>query len=120
MVWRTFGRAGLAARIREHLRLAQLFAGWIRDDPRLELLAPVVMGVVCFAPRQLAPETAERISHELVGEINSSGRAYLTLTHLRERGAVRLGLGNILTTEEHLRAVWQLIVSFLESSDKTD
>ena len=28
MVWRTFGREGMAARIREHLRLAQLFAGW--------------------------------------------------------------------------------------------
>ena len=32
MVWRTFGREGLAARIREHLRLAQLFANWIRND----------------------------------------------------------------------------------------
>src|SRR3954454_82641 len=48
MVWRTFGRQGLAARIREHLRLAVLFAGWIKEDPRFELSAPVVMGVVCF------------------------------------------------------------------------
>src|SRR6266404_4541328 len=29
MVWRTFGRAGMAARIREHLRLAHLLADWI-------------------------------------------------------------------------------------------
>ena len=29
MVWRTFGRAGMAARIREHLRLAHLFGEWI-------------------------------------------------------------------------------------------
>jgi aromatic-L-amino-acid decarboxylase len=48
MVWRTFGREGLAARIREHLRLAQLFATWVKKDPRFELSAPVVMGVVCF------------------------------------------------------------------------
>jgi aromatic-L-amino-acid/L-tryptophan decarboxylase len=118
MVWRTFGREGLAARIREHMRLAQLFAGWIKDNPRLELLAPVVMGVVCFAPRSSEQEAAERTCHKLVAEINSSGQSYLTLTRLRGRSAVRLGLGNILTTEEHLRAVWQMIVSFMESSDK--
>jgi aromatic-L-amino-acid/L-tryptophan decarboxylase len=118
MVWRTFGREGLAARIREHLRLAQLVATWIREDSRFELLAPVVMGVVCFAPRAPDSATAERMCHDMVAEINSSGRAYLTLTRLRERSAVRLGLGNILTTEEHLRTVWQLIVSFMESSDR--
>ncbi|OLD80087.1 MAG: hypothetical protein AUI33_02110 [Ignavibacteria bacterium 13_1_40CM_2_61_4] len=48
VVWRAFGREGLAARIREHLRLAKLFADWIREDKRFELSAPVVMGVVCF------------------------------------------------------------------------
>src|SRR5437899_5744172 len=48
VVWRAFGREGLAARIRDHLRLAKLFADWIRDDERFELRAPVVMGVVCF------------------------------------------------------------------------
>jgi aromatic-L-amino-acid decarboxylase len=29
MVWRTFGREGMAARIRDHLRLARLFAYWV-------------------------------------------------------------------------------------------
>src|ERR1043166_5859155 len=48
VVWRSFGRAGMAARIRDHLRLAKLLANWVRDDERFELLAPVVMGVVCF------------------------------------------------------------------------
>src|SRR5881398_1443667 len=48
MIWRAFGREGLAARIREQLRLAQLFASWVKEDPRFELSAPVMMGVVCF------------------------------------------------------------------------
>jgi hypothetical protein len=30
-------------------------------------------------------------------------------TKLRGRVVMRLGLGNILTTEEHLRQVWRLI-----------
>jgi aromatic-L-amino-acid/L-tryptophan decarboxylase len=113
MVWRTFGREGLAARIREHLRLAQLFAGWVRADSRFELSAPVVMGVVCFAPREREPAEADQICHDLVAAINSSRRAYLTLTRLRDRSAIRLGLGNILTTEEHLHAVWRMIASGL-------
>src|ERR1700688_4842624 len=48
MVFRTFGRAGMAARIRDHLRLAHLLADWIKNDQRFELAAPVVMPVVCF------------------------------------------------------------------------
>ena len=99
MVWRTFGRAGLAARIREHLRLARLFAEWIEGDARFELMAPVVMGGVGL--RNQPNEKAR----QLVERINASGRAYLTLTKLHDRSAVRLGLGNILTTEEHLRTV---------------
>ncbi|PYJ41786.1 MAG: amino acid decarboxylase, partial [Verrucomicrobia bacterium] len=48
MVFRTFGRIGMAARIREHLRLAKLFAEWVSASPNFELSAPVSMGVVCF------------------------------------------------------------------------
>ena len=105
MVWRTFGRAGMAARIREHLRLACLLAGWIEKDRRFELLAPVVMGVVCFALRG----QPDKQVIELVERLNASGKTYLTLTKLSDRSAIRLGLGNMLTTEEDLRAVWECI-----------
>src|SRR6185312_13307796 len=46
MVFRSFGRVGMAARIREHLRLARLLADWIKADNRFELAAPVNMGVI--------------------------------------------------------------------------
>src|SRR5438128_2685410 len=46
MVFRAFGRAGMAARIREHLRLAHLLAEWIKADERFEVSAPVVMPAV--------------------------------------------------------------------------
>src|SRR5919204_1107572 len=42
VIWRAFGREGMAARIREYLRLAHLLAGWIRNDPRFEVMAPVI------------------------------------------------------------------------------
>jgi aromatic-L-amino-acid/L-tryptophan decarboxylase len=109
VVWRAFGREGIAARIREHLRLAQLFAGWTKDDPRFELSAPVMMGVVCFRLKDADDKAADKKNSETVASINASGKAYLTQTKLRGRIVMRLGLGNILTTEEHVRRVWDII-----------
>lgn len=109
MVFRTFGRTGIAARIREHLRLAQLLAGWIKSDPHFELAAPVVMGVVCFRAVSSAPDKGDRLNSAIVESINASGKAYLTQTKLNGRTTMRIGFGNVLTTEEHLRRVWDLI-----------
>jgi aromatic-L-amino-acid decarboxylase len=109
VVWRAFGREGMAARIREHLRLAQLFASWVQEDARFELSAPVMMGVVCFRLKNADDKAADRKNSETVASINASGNAYLTQTKLRGRIVMRLGLGNVLTTEEHLTRVWQLI-----------
>jgi aromatic-L-amino-acid decarboxylase len=105
MVWRTFGRAGMAARIREHLRLAHLLGDWIKADSCFELSAPIVMPVVCFRLR----EADDDANSALVEKINASGKAYLTQTKLHGQTCIRLGLGNILTTEQHLQNVWQLI-----------
>ena len=105
MVWRTFGREGMATRIRDHLRLARLFADWIEKDERFELLAPVVMGVVCFGLRGQANDRVD----SLVQVINATGETYLTATTLHGRRALRLGLGNMLTTESDLAAVWDLV-----------
>jgi len=111
VVWRAFGREGMAARIREHLRLAQLFASWVREDSRFELSAPVMMGVVCFRLKNADDKAADQKNSETVASINASGNAYLTQTKLRGRTVMRLGLGNILTTEEHVRRVWKIIRS---------
>ncbi|MGI8435334.1 MAG: pyridoxal phosphate-dependent decarboxylase family protein [Chthoniobacterales bacterium] len=106
MVWRSFGREGIAARIREHLRLARLFTQWVKEDPRFELSAPTVMGVVCF---RVKGEDAERVNSALVEKINAGGETYLMQTRLRGQTVSRIGLGNLLTTEDHLRRVWELI-----------
>ena len=108
MVWRTFGRAGMAARIREHLRLAKLLARWIDEAEGFELFAPVVMGVVCFRCVGSSGDI-DKLNSAIVERINASGRAYVNQTKLRGRTVIRIGLGNILTTEEHIRNVWSLI-----------
>jgi aromatic-L-amino-acid decarboxylase len=109
VVWRSFGREGMAARIREHLRLAQLFAGWVSADPRFEISAPVMMGVVCFRLKGDDDKAADQKNSATVAKINASGQAYLTQTKLRGRTVMRLGLGNLLTAEEHVRRIWDII-----------
>ena len=111
MVLRAFGVDGIAARIREHRRLAALFAGWIDAELRFERAAPVTMGVVCFraTPRALRDGALDDFNERLATAVNTSGEAYLTHTRLRGRLWLRLAVGNVLTTERHLAHTWDLI-----------
>ncbi len=109
MIFRSFGREGMAARLREHIRLARLFADWIKNDSQFELAAAVNMGVVCFRFVGGNEDKIDDFNSQIVERINASGRAYLTQTKLRGRTVMRVGLGNILTTEQHLRQAWEMI-----------
>ena len=109
VIWRSLGREGIVTRLREQIRLANLLANWIKKDNRFELAAPVSMGVVCFRFIGADEKKLDNLNSELVKRINASGRAYLTQTKLRGRTVMRIGFGNVLTTEEHLRKAWELI-----------
>jgi aromatic-L-amino-acid decarboxylase len=82
------------------------------------------MGVICFrfigAAPSPGPDTGARgragstdrideLNSDIVERINASGSAYLTQTKLRGRTVMRIGLGNVLTTEEHLRKGWEIV-----------
>ena len=47
-VLRCYGRVGLQQRLREHLRLAELFESWVSGDPGWEVAAPRHFSLVCF------------------------------------------------------------------------
>ncbi len=117
VIFRSFGREGIASRLRESVRLANLFSDWVRIDSRFELSAPINMGVVCF--RFVVEGTDEnridKLNSEIVERINASGRAYLTQTKLLGRTVMRIGLGNVLTTEEHLGKAWEMIRATAET-----
>jgi aromatic-L-amino-acid decarboxylase len=116
MVFRSFGAEGLRARIREHVRLARLLAGWIDADAQFERLAPVPMAVVCFRARAGNRDDAglDALNEAIVRSVNESGEAYLTHTRLRGRTAIRLAIGNVLTTERHVAGAWALIRAHAE------
>ena len=112
MVLRAFGTEGMIARIREHCRLAALFASWVEAEPTFTVVAPVVMAVVCFrcTPDGFDAMAADAFNERVVERVNASGDAYLTHTRLGGRTCMRVGIGNILTTEEHLAHVWKCVL----------
>jgi aromatic-L-amino-acid decarboxylase len=116
---RYFGTDGLAARIREHCRLARLFADWVDADPDWQRLAPVPFSTVCFRhrPRDLTgredkPDVHRQLdarNEAILEHVNRTGRIYLSHTRLRDRFTIRVTLGNPRTTERHVRQCWELL-----------
>jgi aromatic-L-amino-acid decarboxylase len=117
MIIRYFGHEGLAARIREHCRLAKLFASWIEESPDWELLAPVPFSLVCFRACPLAEASNEEartarldvLNEAIMHGVNATGKALLSHTKLNDKITLRLSIGNIRTTERHVRQVWELL-----------
>jgi aromatic-L-amino-acid decarboxylase len=111
MVIRAFGHEGLAARIREHVRLAQVFRGWVEEDPAFEVMAPTPLSVVCFRWRgdALSAAEADRANEKILDSVNLSGEAYLSHTKLGGRIVIRLAIGNVRTEERHIRKAWEQI-----------
>ena len=50
-------------------------------------------------------DTADALNERIVERVNASGDAYLTHTRWRGRVCMRVGIGNVETTIEHLRHV---------------
>src|SRR6266852_4981195 len=122
MIIRYFGHDGLAARIREHCRLAQLFASWIEKSPDWELLAPLPLALVCFraCPRRegetevIRAKRLDILNEAIMHGVNGTGKALLSHTRLNDTLTLRLSIGNIRTTEKHVREVWELLNEQLE------
>jgi aromatic-L-amino-acid decarboxylase len=113
MVLRAYGRTGLQARLREHLRLAAAFAEWVDADPDWERVAPVPFSTVCFRlrPREWADEDTrlDALNERLLEAVNGSGEVYLSHALIGGRYALRLAVGNIRTEEVHVRRAWEIL-----------
>ncbi len=112
-ILRYFGAEGVRARLREHCRLAQLFASWVDEDPDFERVAPVPFSVVCFrainAGQQQASPDLDAFNHAIIDRVNKTGEVFLSHTSLNGQIVIRLAVGNLRTEERHLRRAWALL-----------
>ncbi|MFL5946068.1 MAG: pyridoxal phosphate-dependent decarboxylase family protein [Gaiellaceae bacterium] len=100
-VLRCYGREGLQDRIREAVRLAELFEGWVRGEAGWEVCAPRHFSLVCFRH-----EGSDEHNEEIVERVNRSGELFLSHTRVADRYVLRLAIGNERTTEEDVARAW--------------
>jgi aromatic-L-amino-acid decarboxylase len=109
-VLRWYGVDGLQAFIREQVRLAELFAGFVAGQEGFELAAKARLGLVCFRYRGSDEE-----NRKLLDAVNSGGEIFLTHTVIPVAGqssyVLRFATGSISTREEHVIRAWEIIRS---------
>ena len=103
-VLRCFGHEGLQDSIRRGIALAELFEGWVGDEPGWELCAPRPFSVVCFRRKGSDEE-----NEALLERVNASGEVFLSGTRLDGRFVLRLACGNARQTEDDVRVAWEVL-----------
>jgi aromatic-L-amino-acid decarboxylase len=111
-VIRHYGVEGLQHHIRQHVRLAQLFAEWVRNDDRFELAALAPLNLVCF--RHKAGDAANQA---ILDRLNRSGDLFLTHTKLHGKLTLRLSVGQTHTEFRHVESAWKRIQQEAENVD---
>jgi aromatic-L-amino-acid decarboxylase len=107
-VLRYFGRDGLAAILRENLRMAAWLGEQVAADVRFELVAPASLGLVCFRLRQ-----GDDATRALMERINSFGRHFLSHTVLGGHFTMRAAIGNIRTQQRDIEQLWSAMTEAL-------
>ncbi len=111
-VLRYFGSEGLISRVREHIRLGQLFAEWVDNHPDFERMAPTPLSTVCFCAKVHGTNDVEvlnDLNRRLMEAVNGTGKAFLTHTKLFNRIVLRFVVSHMRTTEDHIARAWKVI-----------
>ncbi len=103
-VLRCHGRAGLQALIRDGVKLATQFEGWVQSEPGWEVTAARHFSVVCFRL-----EGDDDRNQELAHRVNATGEIFLSHAVLNGRYVLRLAIGNMQTREEDVKRAWDVL-----------
>ncbi len=106
-VWfviRHYGVEGLQHHIRQHVKLAQQFADWVRNDDRFELAATAPLNLVCFRHKG-----GDAANQTIMDRLNRSGDLFLTHTKLHGKLTLRLSVGQTHTQFRHVENAWRRI-----------
>ena len=110
-VIRSYGTEGLRHKIRYHINIAGALADMILKESDFEILAPVVISVVCFRynPPGYNQEQINELNEKLNHRLNDSGKIYLTHTLLNGNFALRMVTAQTNVTLKHVEKAWTLI-----------
>jgi len=103
-VMRYFGREKLAEMIRAQIAWAHELAEAVDADPCFERAAPAPFSVVCFRYKGTDDE-----NRRLLDTVNATGEFFFSHTVLHGKFTLRLAIGNMGTTREHVMRAWEMI-----------
>jgi glutamate/tyrosine decarboxylase-like PLP-dependent enzyme len=106
---KTYGTDKLGAAITRCCALADYLKARIEAEPRLELLAPVNLNIVCFRYRA---DDSDRVNGEIVVNIQESGIAAPSTTVLDDRLAIRAAIVNHRTDVGDIDALLAAVLEF--------
>lgn len=107
-VLRSYGLAGLQAKLREHIRLNELFAQWVDEAEDFELLLPPFLNFTCFRyhPVTADEEQLNALNEQLLQRINQSGELFLTHTKIGKRYVLRMVIGQTYVEAADVERAW--------------
>jgi aromatic-L-amino-acid decarboxylase len=110
-VIRIYGVEGLQEKIRYHIKLAKCLSEMIVQERDFEILAPVVINVVCFRykPKGIREEEINKLNETLNHKLNDSGKIYLSHTVINGIYTLRMVTGQTNVKMEHVEKAWDLI-----------
>ena len=106
-----YGVEGLQEKIRYHIKLAAWLSENIRKEKDFEILAPVILNVVCFRykPEGKTDQELNVINEILNHSLNDSGKIYLSHTSINGIYTLRMVTGQTNVRMEHVEKAWDLI-----------
>lgn len=104
---KTFGTDRLGAVIARSCALARYLETRVLAEPRLELLAPVNLNIVCFRYR-----ASDAVNREIVADVQESGIAAPSSTILDGKFAIRAAIVNHRTAEMDIDALVSAVLKF--------
>jgi aromatic-L-amino-acid decarboxylase len=106
---KTYGTDRLGAMIARTCELARALEAMIAAEPKLELLAPVQLNIVCFRYRC---EDSDVVNAEIVASLHESGIAAPSTTMLDGRLAIRAAIVNHRTGMRDIEALVSAVLEF--------
>ncbi|GFO16797.1 Aromatic-l-amino-acid decarboxylase [Plakobranchus ocellatus] len=103
-VLRSFGVSGLQAQLRKDISLAKMFEKLVRSDPRFEIVAEVVLGLVCF--RLKGDNSQSELLNKLV---NDDRRIHITPSKVKDTFFLRFAICAKSTQETDVTFAWKVI-----------
>ncbi len=106
---KVYGTRALGEMMANTCTLAQQLGALISAHPRLELLAPITLNIVCFRFRCPDPNT---VNAQLLMELHESGLALPSSTTLQGQFALRAAIVNHRTTLQDLETLVAAVLHF--------